>query len=316
VHVNLPDINERLSFSLRGALAYTKEKDYFRSTVNVLRRHGFTFSAGCDCTVRSTIPIQAGTSSSSALVVAWVSFLAQMSDQEARLLPDELARYAHEAEVSEFNEAGGMMDHVAAAYGGITAIDFLPLLAVERIPVTLGSFVLGDSREPKDTQKMLGRVKESVLRTVETVSSVDEHFSLHAATGGSLDRWRQRISPEQYRVLAGTVRNHDITRRAREILKQLPRDDRRIGSLLIEHQTVLRDNLMISTPKIDRILDAAMNAGAYGGKINGSGGGGCMFAYAPEKPERVAEAIERAGGKAYSLMVDEGTRNQSGGASS
>ena len=33
-----------------------------------------------------------------------------------------------------------------------------------------------------------------------------------------------------------------------------------------------------------------------------------MFAYAPENPEAVAEAITRAGGKATLLMIDEGTR--------
>ena len=33
-----------------------------------------------------------------------------------------------------------------------------------------------------------------------------------------------------------------------------------------------------------------------------------MFAYAPEHPERVAEAIEREGGKAYIITADVGTR--------
>ena len=56
------------------------------------------------------------------------------------------------------------------------------------------------------------------------------------------------------------------------------------------------------------MLEAALNAGALGGKINGSGGGGCMFAYASENPEYVAEAIERVGGKSYIIQADEGTR--------
>ena len=42
--------------------------------------------------------------------------------------------------------------------------------------------------------------------------------------------------------------------------------------------------------------------------LNGSGGGGCMFAYAPENPEAVVEAIENQGGKAYIIRVDEGTK--------
>lgn len=55
------------------------------------------------------------------------------------------------------------------------------------------------------------------------------------------------------------------------------------------------------------MLDAALMTGALGGKINGSGGGGCMFAYAPAQPEAVAEAIERVGGRAYVVTVDRGT---------
>ncbi len=79
-----------------------------------------------------------------------------------------------------------------------------------------------------------------------------------------------------------------------------------------EHHAVLRDVQGISTPKIERMMKAALKAGAYGGKINGSGGGGCMFVYAPEEPESVAAAIEREGGKAYVVRVDEGTRVEEG----
>ena len=65
--------------------------------------------------------------------------------------------------------------------------------------------------------------------------------------------------------------------------------------------------LKVSTPKIESMLDAALDAGALGGKINGSGGGGCMFAYAPNNSEAIAEAIEKAGGKSYIVRADEGT---------
>ena len=65
--------------------------------------------------------------------------------------------------------------------------------------------------------------------------------------------------------------------------------------------------LKVSTPKIDSMLDAALDARALAGKINGSGGGGCMFAYAPNEPEEVAAAIESVGGKAYIILPDEGT---------
>jgi len=56
------------------------------------------------------------------------------------------------------------------------------------------------------------------------------------------------------------------------------------------------------------MLQAALRTGALGGKINGSGGGGCMFAYAPGEPEKVARAIEEEGGKAYIIKIDSGLR--------
>ena len=56
------------------------------------------------------------------------------------------------------------------------------------------------------------------------------------------------------------------------------------------------------------MLKSAIEAGAYGGKINGSGGGGCMFAYCPQNPEEVKEAIEGVGGKAFIVYSSDGTK--------
>jgi len=55
------------------------------------------------------------------------------------------------------------------------------------------------------------------------------------------------------------------------------------------------------------MIEAAMNAGALGAKINGSGGGGCMLAYAPENTNEVVEAIKKVGGEAFIVSSDKGT---------
>ena len=52
----------------------------------------------------------------------------------------------------------------------------------------------------------------------------------------------------------------------------------------------------------------ALDAGAFGAKINGSGGGGCMFAYAPNAPEKVASAIAEAGGQPFIVHIAEGVK--------
>ena len=123
VSIDLPDMDENETFSIKGDLVYDKKADYFRSAINVMRKDGFTFSAGFDCSVNGDIPIQAGTASSSAMVVSWINFLARMSDQKADLDPEMIADLAYRAEVVEFREAGGMMDQYVSALGGVIYLE-------------------------------------------------------------------------------------------------------------------------------------------------------------------------------------------------
>jgi galactokinase len=305
--VDLPDINSRETFPLGDTLPYTRERDYLKSAANVLLRQGFSFSRGVDCTVHGDIPINSGTSSSSALVVAWINFLARMSDQSTDLGADAVARLAHEAEVLEFGEPGGMMDHFSTAYGGVIVIDFDPLVQVHRLEAKLGTFVLGDSREPKDTRRILARVKQGVQSLVVRLKSRHPEFTLKNSTAEDIEHLAGDYSRDEKALLLGTIHNHSLTEEARRMLGQIEIDHRELGELLTEHQSVLRDVLRISTPRIDRMISAAISAGALGGKINGSGGGGCMFAYAPEDSDRVRRAIEAAGGRAYVITPAAGT---------
>ena len=107
-------------------------------------------------------------------------------------------------------------------------------------------------------------------------------------------------------LLTETLLNRDITSEGLDLLNE-DIDEIRLGDLLNRQHAILRDTLGVSTDKIETMLEAAIGAGAHGGKINGSGGGGCMFAYAPDSAEEVASAIEEAGGKAYIVHVDKGS---------
>ena len=116
------------------------------------------------------------------------------------------------------------------------------------------------------------------------------------------------LDNDEKELYFGTIKNKEILNEALLELSKDKIDHKVIGKLLNDHHSVLRDILQISTEKIENMLEAALNAGAYGGKINGSGGGGCMFAYAPDNPEKVAEAIKNAGGKPYLIHSDVGTQ--------
>ncbi|WP_338876335.1 galactokinase family protein [Spirosoma sp. SC4-14] len=316
VRLNLPDINSQELFSLASLpLTYQHDRDYFRSAINVLLRKGFQFSTGIEGKVRGEIPINAGTSSSSALLVSWLNVLTRLADNPQVLSAHQLAELAYLAEVLEFGEPGGMMDHYATAVGGVIYLESKPAIRLESYQPALGTFVLGDSGEPKDTIGILGRVKHGMLRIVKQLMALDSTFSLHTTDSAAISDFKPYLSKDDYILLKGNMDNRDILREALALIQQThdsetPLDDAKLGQLLTDHHTNLRDAQQISTPKINRMIDAALAAGALGGKINGSGGGGCMFVYAPQKAEQVAEAIEREGGRAYIVTVAEGTTDQ------
>ncbi len=313
--LDLPDIGSEETFLLpqEGTeLAYVAERDYFRSAFNVARRFGVKTDRGWRCRVYGDIPINSGTSSSSALIVAWIRFLTKVSSVQKPEFNDPafIARLAYLAEVEEFGEPGGMMDHYATAVGGVLFQDFSEQVRLESFSSPLGAFVLGDSQQAKDTKGILKRVKFGVLQAIEKIRKQESGFKLETVSAAHLERYASEITKDEYEVLRGAVLNRDLTREALKLFRAPVFDPHLFGKLMNEHQKVLAGLLQISTPKIDRMLQAAVNAGAYGGKINGSGGGGCMFVYAPEDPEAVSKAIERAGGRAFIIQTDSGVQAQ------
>ncbi len=313
IRIELPDINSREIIPLPPIgqeIPYQQERDYFRSMINVLLRHGLRLDNGYHCKVQGLIPINSGTSSSSALIIAWAKFLVEHSPELKIKFSDlaDVARLGHLGEVVEFGEPGGMMDHYATAIGGVLYIDFKDEVRYEMLENRLGSFVLGDSLEPKDTKEILARVKFGVLEAVQKIQQVEPTFNLYDCTSADVERFGNLITPVQKEVLGGAFINRDITGEAKKCFQAPKFDPHEFGRLLIIHQEILSKQLKICTPKIEQMLTAAAQAGALGGKINGSGGGGCMFAYAPEDPQKVVDAIEEVGGKAYIIKVDDGVR--------
>jgi galactokinase len=308
VTIDLPDVHGAERFQLAYPLPYEKDRDYFRSALNVLQRAGTEISRGVEATVRGDIPINSGTSSSSALLVSWIHLLVQFAGQGASRSRQELGELAYRAEVLEFGEPGGMMDHYSTALGDIIYLESQPAIRIERYRPTLGTFVLGDSREPKDTLRILKRVKLGMLEAIRKIKVHHPAFDLHHTPLAAAGDYAAVLTADELLLLKSNLSDRDILREAKRMFDENNVDDVRLGALLDQHQRNLREAKQVSTPKIDAMIEAALGAGALGAKINGSGGGGCMFAYAPQEPEAVAAAIEGQGGKAYVIAIDEGTR--------
>jgi galactokinase len=310
--IDLPDLGEQEEISLEEDLIYKKERDYLRSAVNVLKRKGLRFPTGWDCRIQGTIPINAGTSSSSALVIAWTKFLLETAQDGAPDDPESIAELGFLIEVAEFKEPGGKMDHYASSLGGIVNVSFEHGLKVTRLKNPLKRFVLADSLQKKDTKGMLGYIKGHVLGGVEIVRKKIKDFNLKNPLENREIEVIDELPADNQRLLKGTLKTRDLTTEGRRLFKAKDFDHRKFGQLLTEQHHVLQKYLRTSTPKIDRMIDVALDAGALGAKINGSGGGGCMFAYAPEKTDQIAEAIEKIGSKVHIIQVDEGVRSEPG----
>jgi len=303
----LADYNLSKSFPLNFPLNYDEERDYIKSAFNVLKREGVNIDWGVRASVSSDIPINAGASSSSALVISLIKLILELSGDSRKNSPFDIAELGFKVEVAEFDEPGGKMDHYSCAYGGVLYLDFAENL-VEQLPVKLSGFLLGHSLQPKDTKGTLRRAKEAQIEAIKKLKEMKPNFDLKKNSYEEMKDYIRKLPDELKPYGEAALMNRDITIKARELLKSGKFSNKELGNLLYEHHTVLRDKLKLSTKTIDTMLSEAMKAGALGGKINGSGGGGTMFVFAPGKEEWVKEAFERMGKPAYILKIVNGTK--------
>jgi galactokinase len=308
--ITLPDIQDIERFSLLEDLDYYKERDYIRSVVNVLRRKNIPISSGWDCTVQGDIPINSGTSSSSALVVAWTRFLLEAEKSPEAKSPESIAELAFQAEVAEFKEPGGKMDHYASSLGGIVDIHFEDRLKVTRFKNPLKEFVLADSLIRKDTTGTLGFIKSHVLQGVNEIRFSIKNFRLQNKIGDNERDKIEKLTPDVRRLLNGTLLTRDITAEGESLFQSDKFDHQKFGQLLSAQHQVLRDYLQVSAPKLELMIDTALKEGALGAKINGSGEGGCIFAYTPHGADRVAESLKKLDTNVTIIRIDEGARLQ------
>lgn len=83
----------------------------------------------------------------------------------------------------------------------------------------------------------------------------------------------------------------------------IKKDWAKAGELMSQNQQLL-NQLEVSTPKLDELIQAALKAGAYGAKLSGAGGGDCMIALASDdKKPAVETAISQAGGQVLKVNL-------------
>jgi len=303
----MPDINETRQVDLKDRFEVLGARDYIASIIRVLRREGLNFNRGCKIEFSGNIPYKAGASSSSAMIVGLIKLFVKLYNFPKELEPEEIAMLAYQAEVVEHGEPGGMMDHYSISLGHVVHID-TKTYEFEILRAGLEGLVLSNSMVPKEILEVHGRIRPSIERAVAILTKNDQDFNLADVTRDDLHSYYDILPPTLIPIFYATVTNHEFTRQALAHLKQDVLDMTEIGNLMNQHHERLRDYLQITVPKINLMINTALEVGAIGAKINGSGGGGTIAILAPGKEPEVIAALDQIGAVSYAVTSDPGVR--------
>lgn len=171
---------------------------------------------------------------------------------------EEIAQLGHEIEL-QVQGVASPTDTYVSTFGGVVTI---PERRKLRIPDC--GIVIGDTGIFSSTKELVANVRKLYEGYPELIKPL-------MASIGKISRVGEPL------VLAG--------------------DYPSIGRLMNINQGLL-DALGVNIIELSSLIYSSRRAGAFGAKITGAGGGGCMFALAPpDKCEQVGEAISKEGGK-------------------
>lgn len=220
-----------------------------------------------DMNVMSDLPAAGGgLGSSSAFTVGFVNLISTMLAKPMTKM--DLARTAMRIEREILKENVGVQDQLHAAFGGVNRFDF----DGDRFRISPVQ-IRGETMAAIDSSMVL--IHSGIARRATTVAA--EQTVLTKTSG--LDR----DLGELYAMVGEAV---DILEsESNDILPEL-------GRRLVESWKIKRQlTRSITNDEIDRVYEAAMDVGAYGGKLCGAGGGGFIMMLLP--PEQIPKLAER-----------------------
>lgn len=295
--VNLVDYNQTLIIEFKNDLKKILSSDYFRAGLYVLEKNGIIPDKGYKIEINGDLPINAGLSSSSSLVVGWIKFLVKAFANGRKIDNLQIAKWAVETEVNFFKQAGGIMDQYTISIGGLMMIDTAKK-TYEKLQGNLGSLLVIDSGQPKNTQGVLSKAKGNAQEAIKYVKRVNKDFDLLKSTKHDYKKYLNDIPVTLRDYWESTILNYEITKSAIKLLKKVNSPINDLGQLMNSHQYLLENNIKNTPFQLTKQMKKALSAGAVGAKIVGSGGGGCMVVMVDENNiPRVKKSILSAGAK-------------------
>ena len=254
-------------------LTNTSWAAYPAGVVWVLREAGHAIT-GADIHLASTVPTGAGLSSSAALEI--VTALALNDLYELGLTRPELAKLAQRAENDFVGVPCGVMDQTASACcveGHALHLDCRDL-SIRQVPFDLASqglellvvdtrvkHALGDGAYAERREGCEEGARQLGVTHLRDVAYAELDDALSRLTDERVRRYVRHVVSDDHRV-------------DRVIALLDAGDVRAIGPVLTDGHTSLRDDLRISCPELDLVVDTACASGALGARMTGGGFGG------------------------------------------
>jgi len=305
--ISLSDIGEIRHIPLRFDSINDENGNLFLAALKVLAQYNCNPTRGYDIQITGDIPINAGLSSSSALIIAWITFLLQTFGTHNRPNEEMVAKIAFEAEVLESSGPGGKMDQYSISLGNTIYLETGQNPKYKKFKQPIENLVIGVSGIPKNTAGLLRDRRDLALKAVHIIRQSITDFDLGSVKPEDLATCLQLLPTKLHPYFYAAVHNHDITQKALLEFEKDQLDFCNIGKLMSAHHNILKDYLKLTVPKIDTMIDKVLQTGAFGAKIVGSGGGGCIVALAQDNIEEIIEALMKAGAKqAYGVTVSHG----------
>jgi D-glycero-alpha-D-manno-heptose-7-phosphate kinase len=204
------------------------------------------------------LPARSGMGSSSAFTVGLLNALYALKGQMAS--KHQLARDSIYIEQELLEENVGSQDQVMAAYGGLNHVEFLPHGEISVRPVIM---------PPERLQELNGHLLLFYTGIRRTASDIAGSFVNDLNGRRRQLRIMKDLVDEGISILTGG------------------KDLRAFGELLHEGWQAKRSlSSRVSNSAVDAIHDAAVGAGAIGGKLIGAGGGGFLLLFVPPACQR------------------------------
>jgi mevalonate kinase len=258
----------------KTAKGYSEEKrlQQIESIERMLKAMELDPKTSIDIWVGGTLPGFSGLGASAASSVAIARAIVQ--ELNMKISDERINQVAYEAEKAYAGNPSGI-DNTAATFGGLMWFeknlgggpDKVERLNIKE-PVEI---VIGSTGKVANTKAMVEGVAERKLKNPEKYNPIFKRAEELAYEG--------RAALEVYNL-------------------------KKVGELMNENHHLLQE-IEVSSKELDLLVDVARKQGAFGAKLTGGGGGGCMVALTPGKElqAKVASAFKTAGYEVLSTKI-------------